>query len=389
MAQIIHQEDIFGRVGRNIGEGLSEQLPKEVEARRLSSQFKKMGLPEEFAVGATVPGFFKHFDKIAPYIRSGREKEAAKDRIGAISSSGAINGAISDQENIPMRERSDYLVPQSPEQLSAKAIEESNRSKIPYEQVLAGYQARDAQRLATEQAHQARIDKAVSDFDKQTEKLTQKEGKDFTDIIGEMKQRYENDLASSIDRGGNQIQDPINKAKELLDFAKTKNQLRNLSKEAGLVPLSDPKDQLKSIRKTYQDKGALEELRNDLVTYFGLSPQGASRIAFPTSKEVEKKIPPRLGQTSLRPGEKRSKVNPEKVYSDILDDFPKDQSLQSVAKSLDKRGYSGLDFLKMANDLNEKNQASLTELQKRELPQAYSASPALGDLFYFSIFGGE
>ena len=43
MAQSISQGNIFGRIGSEIGKGLSEQVPKEVERNRLQSSLKALG----------------------------------------------------------------------------------------------------------------------------------------------------------------------------------------------------------------------------------------------------------------------------------------------------------------------------------------------------------
>lgn len=42
MVQIIESNDLFGKIGRGLGRGLSEQLPKEIEHRRLSEGLQKL-----------------------------------------------------------------------------------------------------------------------------------------------------------------------------------------------------------------------------------------------------------------------------------------------------------------------------------------------------------
>jgi len=43
MAQVIESNDIFGKIGRGFGQGLGEQIPKEMGQRRLSEGLKKLG----------------------------------------------------------------------------------------------------------------------------------------------------------------------------------------------------------------------------------------------------------------------------------------------------------------------------------------------------------
>lgn len=66
MAQEIKQASLFGRIGSGIGQGLAEQLPKEIEQGRLSSGLNKLakqkGLNpmEAFAQLASIPGAAKN-----------------------------------------------------------------------------------------------------------------------------------------------------------------------------------------------------------------------------------------------------------------------------------------------------------------------------------------
>ena len=62
MSYEVKQPNIFGRIGKGIGQGLSEQLPKEIERSRLSSGLKKLEQEKDldplkfFTRAATLPG---------------------------------------------------------------------------------------------------------------------------------------------------------------------------------------------------------------------------------------------------------------------------------------------------------------------------------------------
>lgn len=62
MAYEVKQGDIFGRIGSGFGQGLAEQLPKEVERNRLSSGLKQLGQQknlspfQQFSQLASIPG---------------------------------------------------------------------------------------------------------------------------------------------------------------------------------------------------------------------------------------------------------------------------------------------------------------------------------------------
>ena len=43
MAQVIESNDIFGKIGRGFGQGLGEQIPKEMQHKRLSEGLQKLG----------------------------------------------------------------------------------------------------------------------------------------------------------------------------------------------------------------------------------------------------------------------------------------------------------------------------------------------------------
>jgi len=65
MVQVINDEynqNVFGRLGKGIGRGLSEQIPKEIERSRLASGLKKLEQEKDldpmkfFTRAATLPG---------------------------------------------------------------------------------------------------------------------------------------------------------------------------------------------------------------------------------------------------------------------------------------------------------------------------------------------
>ena len=82
MAQVIESNDIFGKIGRGFGQGLGEQIPKEVAHKRLSEGLQKLGQeknlsPREFLTKAystygVTPQMAQSFGELASREQQGR-----------------------------------------------------------------------------------------------------------------------------------------------------------------------------------------------------------------------------------------------------------------------------------------------------------------------------
>jgi hypothetical protein len=86
MVQVIsdpYKGNIFGRLGKGIGKGLSEQVPKEIERLRLSAGLKKFekeskGLTpvQQFTRLAAIPGITpEHLYTLSPLLRQQAQRE--------------------------------------------------------------------------------------------------------------------------------------------------------------------------------------------------------------------------------------------------------------------------------------------------------------------------
>ena len=88
MAQEIKNANIWGRVGTEIGKGLSEQVPKEIERNRLASGLKELegqqGLTpfQQFSRLSSIPGITPQM------IQSGAELLRQQGMLGSLNKGG-------------------------------------------------------------------------------------------------------------------------------------------------------------------------------------------------------------------------------------------------------------------------------------------------------------
>jgi len=73
MAQYIKNADTFGRIGTGIGQGLAEQVPKEMERNRLASGLEQLGKQEGLTPFQQFTGLVRHAHEYPQVVQSGTD----------------------------------------------------------------------------------------------------------------------------------------------------------------------------------------------------------------------------------------------------------------------------------------------------------------------------
>lgn len=436
MVQVIEQQGgIWGQLGKGFGQGLAEQIPKEIDQYKLSQGLKKIGEQEgltpfqQFANLASIPGATPQMIQSgADLLRTQGIRNAYQRMAGASPEETQVVQPQDKFQNVPFagikpgQSQSKAAVqpefgqpqiseenPLRPQAIPAKPWTQqrfnqevaNNFQKFPGitqpEAIAMATQAQERE-MARPIAEQARDEykekvqeKAVSkfnDFLKTKLERTEKEGV-YKDITGEnlinLQRGMERDLRLNPNASYDDVADKW--STKALDLAKTKTQLNTLANrdfESKLNPLKKEAtlNKLRAYQKIFEDSGNSEEFFNKLQSDFSLSPQGAAWIAYPRTKEVAQFV------SSVKPSTLQNTNANSRKYADKLKNMiTSDDSLLSIAREIrnkdpyfDQQAF----FDELAQD-----QDRLSQRQQREIGEGPSDwLPSWGDILILPIFRG-
>jgi hypothetical protein len=317
-------------------------------------------------------------------------------------------------------------VPPTPEQYRDRLQEVGQRLNLSYDEAKSmvdkEIELEAAQPQAQREIQAARKeirDEAHSEFQKQLENLLQKQGKEvFSDITGENKANLlnamEQDLVENVTKGNKDLTIPkvaAKWAKKALELAKQKNEVKKISTrtwDEKIIPSkkAETLKKLMNAQKAYADTGNQEELFNLLRTKpqqemrdekgnvtqeaklgYGLSPGGASLIAYPRSSQVKEIInnqkffgvdPVSTAQSTMKFAQDVSKkITPNDSLLAIIRDA-KDRNL-----NINEDAF--LDYFR-----ENQKRLGLSGHQRNELTIGKSDFlPNWGDISLFPAFGGS
>ncbi len=405
MAQTIEQGDIFGRIGKAIGQGASEQVDRSMLANKLRGI---KGFPSEGADIISAPGGQEILPSIMPFLSSERNRAAEEKRQQSLGTQGTTQKSTGTPGGINL-ESENFLVPKTGPQLGAEALEMHRTTSIPYDQALKQLSAEDQQRILTEQAFETRAGLAEKDFDSYLDTELQKSGNEaYRDITGEMRNEYRKLVREDIAKGKYGKTAQLQRAKELLDFAKTRGSLETNPAAALLgigIPAKERQSAFRAQRKEYLDKDQLELYANDLQNKAGLSQGIANYLAYPIKEnkkiydfERDSKIqtpewtffrgnrPPSIRDKEGKGTSKRTEKQIGEFISspDVLKDS---DSLLSIATAFNSKGYNPQKILDAIQSNWESGKLRLNKRQERELQNRSVFRPTLRDLAYFADTG--
>lgn len=432
MVQVIEQQGSpFGRLGKGIGQGLADQVPKEIERNRLASglqQFEKESanlnpiqtLARLSSIPGITPQMIQSFGELAKQQQTRNayqnnanpskpmEPSRVKREDTARATSDETGGRLPNPDQNVSRDAvgQPQIVNVNP--LGAVnalpwTTERRNQERASVSQQFPNFtkaeidsevKENEARELALPEAVQKQnaylkdVQDAVDNrFTQQLETKLEKSGKDvFQDITGEnlvnLKRGLEKELR---DNPNLSVDDVVNKwTNKALDFARAKSEIKTLSSRDIYDRVLRPTqtfEKLKSYQKIYRDSNNLEEFYNLLKTSsdnggFDLSPQVASQITYPRSEGVRKYISTRRIPLSNPIGES-GKIAAELFNKNII--RPED-SLLAIAKDLREKGpFDQNAFFKYIRD--NQDELGLTGRQKRELGVGEGDKfPTWGDL---------
>jgi len=424
MAQKISRGSILGRIGTGVGEGLAEQLPKEVDRHRLSSGLKQFeqdssGLSpmQQLTRLAAIPGALEHPQLIQSFGNLARQQ--------------AKGASLTQQKEpprpnpFPVQQETPAASPSVPSVTKREHLETIQEGFVPPTEKdiydFAGKQFNENpgrfnndpnEALKYSESHFNRLENRFNANEAQHKRLT-----DIQDNLTNRLQTHSNKLSAEVpanlysdieDKAINAVrprkeggeglteQEAMKKyGKELDDASRDYSALSSIS---GISVLGQPSDKtlrtIKNLQKDAKKRGDTENMADTLITN-GNSPMMAYAQMQPVS-DVPKltaamRAIPNLEGSDISIGTPYGKrVSAEKTLevSKNLAKFVQehdDASPLAIGYELKKKGYDPDVWLKYLTDNREK--LNLKESQVRQLEKPDSFFPRLSD-WWLSAFSG-
>jgi len=346
----IPQANIFGRVGTGIGQGLAEQLPKEIERGRLAQGLgelsQQQGLTpfQQFSRLAALPGItpqmlqsgaelLRYQNQANAYAKASggnvrgsqlpatgqspsqqpdrgsinpknyRETEQlpggvaqSLNRTPNVSSKEDINGIVNEPQ---LNDRALTRTPWSPQQRNQSISDYINQGFLPDQarELQADDEARDlAEPGALQQRNEqlkGKSAEAKGELQRQLEtKLQKKDQELYADITGDMliaaQRGMERDLRADPNSSYENVANDW--SNRLLEVAKAKKQFTKTAKTTGIESIwkgDKALNKYKAYSDIFKRAGNSQEYYNMLIKDAELSPQGAALIAYGLSKGAQ------------------------------------------------------------------------------------------------------
>ncbi len=423
MVQVIEKQgNVFGQVGRGFGQGLAEQIPKEIERNRLRSGLQELSQKKDltpfqrYSELVSIPG-------ISPQaIQSGGELLTQEARGQQL----ANRGNNKKQNTFPKRQESEINPSRSPSLTKAKDLQKIQEGYIPptieERDAIAGEEynknpaffsnnpekalewadkkiAQDEKiNLAYQNQHQNLTniqDNVVKRLGTQSDKLNTKVPSDLYSIIED----EAINATKPLKEGGEGLteQESIKKYGEKLNQAsKTFNKVNEIGNwEIVQRPAKETLRSMKEIQKEMRNLGQTDNYAKKLISENKVSPQFAYAIAEPVHETPKlnsmlRNLPDLERTETLF----ESKVSPDISIPATLDASPglakflKDSDITSpmaIAHELDKKGYDSSTFLKYVSD-----HAKELNLRKNQIDQLSTPRNLINPLndWWLSSFTG-
>ena len=428
--QKIKQANIFGRIGTGIGQGLSEQLPKEIERGRLASglrQLNQRDLPphEYFTEALGIPGIgdrpqvIQSLEKLArqrAVIRSAEDEQkflnqeinkfdkAQKEGEGSSSGGPAPYTSATTAQGVQST-LNPYIRPsgEDEERLARRMFAKEPRihgnlegARASLKNIISGNEAKSAAEIQKRKLEQ--------DVQKETEgQLTGEIAKRGANIPGRMLSNLEKQATEDV-RKGEKTESEAGKvygekAEEISrDFSKVKgwggaDLITNNAKDlAGSV---------RSIREKYPERKDRRDLADAMIGENNVSPEFGYALMLPVREvpplnKIIKDLPPikttltpmagghGLAYSRLSKNEQGSAEKTREIAPELLKAMGTQGSPLSVGFELEKKGYDPIEW---KNYLLE-NKTELTGDQSDELGYTQKTFAGWLNDWWFKSFTG-
>lgn len=425
--QIIPQAgSISGRLGKGIGQGLSEQVPKEIDRYRLSEGLKDFeknyqGLTpiQQLTKISSIPGIthqmIQSFTELAKQQAQGQALNSRNQTDQPSESPKKFPENPSDKKQgneppksittkEPVKATIENYIPKTYDQILDRAGQLYNSNPGLYKNdannAIQAATQEDSQNQSINQAQQNKR-KTQQDVQSRVQsELKDQASKAGVKIPDNVYSQIEDDAIDSVNSGEmTELEAAKHYKKELDSISRDYQVLKTIGtgKLISTTPSSNKKS-IKSVRDKFDERDDLENFTDTLVAENGLTYPKASYLGYPISKNKElnnhfARLKDIGNKTSFEKGypEHTSTSGEDRIIKTmgealkILPLIKPTDSFFAISEELASRGYDpevAMDYF----DKNRKKVKGLTAVQNREFEKPRSFVPSIDDLwmFYFS-----
>ncbi len=414
MVQVLEpKESVFGRIGKGIGQGLSEQLPKEMERGRLAQ-----GLEQLSQQGNLTP--FERFSKLSSLpgitpqmIQSGSELLRQQGIAEGFRNAGQqgqedknvnpFTQALAQQEKgepksittaQPVKATIENYIPRSREQLVSRAgqLYDQNPQLYPNPELAMQAAVQEDQQNQSINAAQQQQRKGQQDVQNNVrQELQNYKEKAGAEIPDNIYNEIENQAIDDVRSGERTELEAAKHYRDELDkISRQYKSLETIGNTDFIVrDTKDIKQKLKIVRNGFKERNDLENLADNYISKNGLSPGKAYYLAYPPSeiKELNNALS-KLPEIPRKGPHLGGQVDPEvsrektlKIAPQLAKALGQEGSPLAVAEVLNSLGYDKSAWIEYL-DKNRKK-LNLGERQGRELEKPSNVFPTLNDNFLF------
>lgn len=414
--------NVFGRLGKGIGKGLSEQLPKEIERSRLSSGLKKFEQEsqgktplQQYLQLSSIPGMTpEHLYNIRPLLERQQRVDAFGRKVGTpltgaesgktepktsltegkgeisadeakessgFATSGEIERYKRDIEQPPSQKDIDNLASQYI--ASGMALDPEEARNIAAKEIQQNILARKHRTSTFLQDAKSRIQRELQSAAGGT--ITQ-DGQlmgglaDYPQVAGEIQQALLDQGEYLVNQQGMTPEQASLKMSNLAkELGKTANKVKELGTYRKMFRSSTAKTNDLKAQKAEFEKHGFGEIFDDLAaSAMGITPLQAAHILSPIkNKELQGSL------NSLKRIAPRGEIVPMpiKQMDNIISRITPKDNLLDIAYNLRDKGYDYDQFKGRLLEMIDEGEVALSPRQRRQLEKSVDQS-YYGDLLY-------
>lgn len=438
MSYSVKQGNIFGRIGSGIGQGLADQIPKEIERNRLSqglqaleTQGSNLSPFQQFSRLSAIPGITPQMIQSGAELlkqggvrnalvqgsspQGGQSTPSQQDfknaQFNAAQNQGQNQEGSPESQSLttrtPLEATLNPYIPKSLPEIQNRAGQLLQQSPGLYPNPQDALQAaiqEDAQNQAVNAALQGQRTNEQGIQDRLAAELKNRQETLGAKIPGNVEAELLDKATNSVkpkNQGGEGLTEREAAQKYGKQMDEISRQYQDLYSVGNWSILNrspqDNKRNLKAIRDKFKERNDLENLADQYITQNGLSPSKAYYLAYPVSDSkslnnamvklpaLKKDIVTTSG-TPIRQVPKdvqqQKSLEASERIGKLMD---QNSSPLSIAEEFQAKGYDPEVWLNYVQK-NRKN-LNLTERQARELDKPRNIIPTLNDLWLFSLSG--
>lgn len=440
MVQIINDPysgNAFGRIGKGLGQALSEQVPKEVERLRLASGLKKFeeqssGLTpvQQFTRLAAIPGISpEHLYTIAPLLRQQATREEGISRIRSnLNTPNEKENTQQTESALPLGNAGEAadkralktlsatqsqltpIVQKSPQELFSEAalLSQQNPNTYPTpNDAMPFVQAQEKTRIDNLNEQRSVANTADKIQQELRSRLVATMGGEKTaqGVPGTVQTRLLRNIEDELANPKNKLSEQhiidkwaakgkrIAQAQTNLDTRSKGGWLAKLGSIGGVAGAAAstigaeylPKrirDTIEATRKVYHEAEADEEFQDIIASKFDLTSAGSAYFTYPRENETINKYIASLKIPKKGSSNDRTALEAADFISRNLSS---QDSILSYAMELKKKGIDPQVFFDRMNQNAEAGLYMPNPRQQNEFQKGYPSLPSLGDMYIFSL----